>query len=435
LTDILRWHPAVLSALMAIGVNQLSLGVASTETVFAASYSTVPDSGIIMIRDYGCRDWGPEPVHYLLDTKVFPPPRLVLRDANGHNVLYQILNQPDGTKLLCFVAAVPKGGTAVYTLQSADHEGIYDSAPALWHRPGSGGIDISNEHFGVRVPPMRKFSDPRGVPADKVPPPILAWRQNGFDWVGGSRLLTDRKVVAYESECVENGRVTVAYRSRYRFAPAGEYVWQIRVSERVPVALITEEYDFGRATEGRDLLMLGAGENWKPEQIGFLAGEGPETRNALEPLGLYLARKRNERLAPIQSVGAFVPPPPPMPGEGLLLLEKIVPGGPWSLKTGLELRGRWRGTARPRPARFPSVLFTWARGAGLTDGSPGTIRGAGPQTRQSGHDVAAQVPPAAPLGVALVPSLIEDHRIAEQAVVVLMRLQVLDPLVALRLGQ
>ena len=69
------------------------------------------------------------------------------------------------------------------------------------------------------------------------------------------------------------------------FERIGEYVWQVRVSTGVPVAIVTEEYDFGEVTEGRDFLMLGLGEKWEPQEIGFLTGEGPTTVSKLEPIG------------------------------------------------------------------------------------------------------------------------------------------------------
>jgi hypothetical protein len=157
--------------------------------------------------------------------------------------------------------------------------------------------------------------------------------------VGGARFFTDRKVKSCEIRAAEDGPATVAYEARYRFEPKGEYVWHVRVSTGVPVALVTEEYDFGEITEGHDFLLLGLGENWQPQEIGVLTGEGVTTTSRLEPIGPYLERKSKEQVGPVKNVGAYPPPAPFMPGRGLSALEKIVPGGPWGLKSGMELRG------------------------------------------------------------------------------------------------
>ncbi|HUT56336.1 MAG TPA: hypothetical protein VNA25_00515 [Phycisphaerae bacterium] len=50
---------------------------------------TVPPDGRITLTDHGYRDWGPELVHYDLDTKAFRPGNLVLLDAAGRAVPFQ----------------------------------------------------------------------------------------------------------------------------------------------------------------------------------------------------------------------------------------------------------------------------------------------------------------------------------------------------------
>jgi len=350
-------------------VAVLSLAGPFFQTCLAATeYRPVPDDGIIRLTDYGFRDWGPELVRYKLDTKKFEPGRLVLLAGDGKAVPFQIQN---GT--LMFVASVKKGQTATYNLQRADQDRNGENS-ALTHRTAADGIEVGNEFFTLRLPKPQKTQFPEAAATPRTLPspprgeggvrgvtaPLLAWKQAGFDWAGGAHFHTERKVSGLEIRALDDGPATVAYEARYRFEPAGEYVCQVRVSTGVPVAIITEEYDFGAITEGHDFLMLDLGKNWKPQEIGFLTGEGTSTQCKLEPLGAYVEQKSKEENGPVKNVGAFPPPPPYMPltlpspqgGEGrvkggLVLLEKIVPGGPWGLRSGMELRatgGDARGT-------------------------------------------------------------------------------------------
>jgi len=306
-----------------------------------AQHRAVPDDGTIRLVDCGFRDWGPELVRFTLDTKKFEPGRLVLLASDGKAVPFQV---QDGT--LMFVAAVPKGKTATYTLQRAEQDRSRENIP-LTHRITADAVEVENEFFSLRLPKPQKTQFKEPVAAQDVAAPILAWKQAGVGWVGGARFHTERKVSALEIRAVDDGPATVAYEARYRFQPNGEYVWQVRVSAGVPVAIVTEEYDFGAVTEGHDFLLLALSENWKPQEIGFLTGEGTSTQCKREPLGPYIEQKLKEEQGPLRNVGAYAPPPPYVPGRNLALLEKIVPGGPWGLRSGMELRatgGDARGT-------------------------------------------------------------------------------------------
>ncbi|MBM4037709.1 MAG: hypothetical protein FJ290_04270, partial [Planctomycetes bacterium] len=320
----------------------------------------VPPDGVIRLTDHGFRNWGPEVVRYAIDARKFPVGRLALTGEDGKAVPFQIKAEA-GKSTLLFVAAVPKGKTATYTLKAAEKDRSWENSTIRRVGPPEGrttnAIEVGNEFFTLRLPGGRKSTeDPGPLAASEVPPPILAWKQAGGEWMGGARFVTERKVAGYEARYVDNGPATVAYEVRYHFAPRGQYVFRVRVSTGVPVALVTEEYDFGEITDGHDQLMLGLGEGWKPEQIGFLAGEGPKTQLKPEPLGAYLEAKAKEQQGPLKQVGAYAPPPPFMPGKGLVLLEKIVPGCPWGLRTGIELRD-----AKTQVSLSPMHTGSWRR--------------------------------------------------------------------------
>jgi hypothetical protein len=251
-----------------------------------------------------------------------------LLDKDGVATPFQV---EDG--VLSFVTELKKGQTAEFKLQAAPRGRSAENSK-LSHQKTKKAVEIQNEHLAVRLPAAqeKKFKEP--VPADQVPPPILAWKQQGFGWVGGARFFTERKVSSYQITCVSDGPASVAYEARYRFVPAGEYLWQIRVSHGLRYALITEEFDSGGITEGHDFLMLGLGEGWQPEQVGFV--ENGELKR--QPAAQYLEQKAKEQESAVSNVSSYVPPRPFMPGQRLVLLEKITPTGAWGSRGGLELR-------------------------------------------------------------------------------------------------
>ena len=342
-----KTHVVVVSCAFALASCGALMGEAfrSHRAVVDLVLTSVPADGLIRLTDYGFRDWGPEVVRYSMDTPKFLPGRLVLAREDGTSVPLQIKTE-GGRSTLMFVAAVPKGKTVTYTLKAAEKDRRGENSTIVHRTPPEGGTtnaEVGNEFYTLRLPGPGKQEFAEAKAASDVTPPILAWKQAGCEWMGGAHFVTERKVAGYEIRCVDDGPATVAYEARYRFAPCGECMFQVRVSTGVPVALVAEEYDFGEITEGHDFLMLGLGEGWKPEQIGFLTGEGPKTQNKLEPFGAYVERKAKEQQGPLTQVGAYAPPPPFMPGKDLVLLEKIVPGCPWGLRTGIELRDAKQG--------------------------------------------------------------------------------------------
>jgi len=327
-----------------------------------AALAQVPADGRITLTDYGYRNWGPEVVRYPIDTRKFPPGRLALLDEEGKAVPFQI-QTAGGKSELAFVAAVPRGKSVSYTLQASGADRSRENS-TLVHRLAGDAVELGNDRFTLRLPKAQKreFSPPAS--AQSVPPPILGWKQAGFPGAGAARFVTDRKVAAMEIRVLDDGPATVAYQARYRFEPSGEYVFQVRVAGGIPAAMIAEEFDFGQITEGRDFLMLGLGEGWKPDLIGFVSGEGLGAKSRPEPLGPYLAKKAQEQTGPLTNVGAYPPPPPFMPGKDLVLLDKIIPGNPWGgFKSGCELRGTGPAGKDTAPAVsiFPLHPGSWRR--------------------------------------------------------------------------
>ncbi len=228
--------------------------------------SLVPENGKICLTDYGYRDWGPELVHYQVDTGLFPPSKLVLLDDKEQAVPFQI----DGS-VLAFVARVSQGETACYTLQLSDVDRSRENGTLSCVIDGD-TLEIRNEFLGLRLPAPGKSALAAPLPAADAPAPITQWTTGGDDWIGSARFASERQVVSYEFSMVRQGAACVEYEARYRFAPVGEYVWRIRLSPGMPVAIVNEEFDFGEITEGHDALLLELHRGWQPRRLGFSTG-------------------------------------------------------------------------------------------------------------------------------------------------------------------
>ena len=350
--------PSLQVLFVALTALSLTTAAASAEAPIG-----VPADGRIALTDYAGRNWGPELVHYTIDTTRFAPGRLVLLDENGKAVPFQI-KTTDGKGLLMFVATVPKGKSVTYKLQPASADRSRENS-AIVNRAAGDHVEVGNEWLTLRLPRPRKQQFTQPVDAQEVAAPILGWKQAGYDWQGGSRFVTERLVTQCEVQVLDDGPATVAYEARYGFQPAGQYVCQVRVCAGIPVALVTEEFDFGKVTDGQDYLMLGLGEKWAPQQIGFTSGESPTAPIPLEPLASYVEKKSKEQSGPLKNVGAYVPPEPFMPGKKLVLLERIVPGMPWGVfKSGCELRttrGQGEKAVAQSTSVFPLHTGSWRR--------------------------------------------------------------------------
>jgi hypothetical protein len=347
--------------------------------------ASVPGDGRITLVDYTHRDWGPELVRYRLDANRLPPGRLELRDEDGKAMPFQVA-QVEGRSILSFIAAVAGGKSATYILKAGNADRSRENS-TVFHRVEGDLVTLGNEHFALRLPRARQQHFTSPVAAQQVPPPILAWRPSGSDWAGGARFVTERRITDFEVRVLEDGPVTVVYECRYRFEPAGQYVWRVRVAGGIAAAMIAEEFDLGEVSEGRDFLMLGLGENWKPQEIGFLSGEGIAAQTPCELLSTYLDKKSREQQGALRVVGAYTPPSPPPPGKGLALLERITPGNTWGgFKGGCDLRGTRREGAKAAAesiSLIPLHVGSWRRAMGLT----------------AWHDPARGVQIALPIGV------------------------------------
>jgi hypothetical protein len=81
----------VLSSVLACFLVSPRPTAAGTELVMAA----VPGDGVIRLTDYGHKGWGPEVLHYRVDTSRFHPGEPVLLNGEGKAVPFQIKGVPE----------------------------------------------------------------------------------------------------------------------------------------------------------------------------------------------------------------------------------------------------------------------------------------------------------------------------------------------------
>lgn len=293
-----------------------------------ADPASVPANGRIVLQEFGCRDWGPDLVHYRLDPKLFPTGKLALTDAAGRAVPFQIENN-----VLAFVATLPKGTTATYTLAQSDRDRSAENSPLRFAETAD-FYEVGNAQFTLRVP--------RGRAAE----PLGQWRAAGGEWTGGSRLVTERKIVERTARVRRRGPACVTLEIRYRFEPAGTYACRVEVIADAPFARISEEFDFGDVAiaERPDWLLVELERGWQPASVRFPESSGEAGAPVVTPpvaWGDYLKQRREEAHTATGNVGGFgVPPQPTPPLAGLMLLEKIVPGGKWGgYRGGVLLTG------------------------------------------------------------------------------------------------
>ncbi|MGD0091492.1 MAG: hypothetical protein ABSE73_16355, partial [Planctomycetota bacterium] len=305
----------------------------------AISRRVVPPDGKIVIQDYGARDWGPELVQFQLDTGRFVPGQLVLTDAQGRAVPFQIEGD-----MLAFVASVGKGQSVAYKLAAAAKDCSAENSTLKCSVQGD-WFEAANEFLALRCPKPGAKSYAAPIEAAAAPAPLAQWKPAGVEqWIGGARFATARKVTACTFSLLHQGPAFVEYEARYRFEPAGQYVLRVRLAAGVPLAAVTEEFDFGAVTGGEDLLLLELHKGWQPARIciATATGEG-STPGPLEakPFQKYIEERRKTGLLCTASVGGFgVPPDPYFPEPGLAFLEKIVPGAKWGgLTGGIQLLG------------------------------------------------------------------------------------------------
>jgi hypothetical protein len=303
----------------------------------AGRMAEVPGNGSIRLAEFGYRNWGPEPVHYRINTNTFKPGKFALLEAGGAAVPFQVSGG-----VLTFVARLDKNQTVNYTLQSSATDRSGENSSITVETAGA-NLEIGNAQFTLRLPAAQKREFATPVSLSEAPAPLLGLKQAGGAWYGGSHFVSERKVASFSLGLVEQGKAAVTYEARYRLYPAGEYVCRIQVANGLGYALFTEEFDFGAMTRGRDFLVLDLAAGWSPDTYrymygGFGGGESPLQTGGISSSGLsaYVA-------AATAAWNKWKPTDPPKPfqpgSSSLVLLDRVTQTGAYGPRAAVGLSG------------------------------------------------------------------------------------------------
>ena len=227
----------------------------------------------ITLKDWTERGFAPDLVNYSIPAPADGGKSLRVLDANGKSLPAQITSGEKGCATLSFVAALPANGTSVYTVRT-DGQGA--AAPAAVSSTREGDVLVlANQQLAVKVPaPLEKTYD-QPVPADKLPAPILAFRGSDGAWRGAGSIVHQQPVKSMHITQTANGPVFTEVRYRLDYEGGGYYVATIRVTDQVPFAQVTEEYDLGVSTNAH-YWQLDLSQGWKPDAAEHMnvAGQG-----------------------------------------------------------------------------------------------------------------------------------------------------------------
>lgn len=254
---------------------------------------------VFTCRNWVDRDWPRTLLHYDINARPgeFTPGATVLRDARGRPLQHQVValdTHPDGSlrqARVSFYAELGKDAQWTYTLCAADQPTAAFPERVTARRRGffrRRMLEVTSNEVGVLLPPPGEHVFGRPADPARVPPPILGWRLADGQWVGGSRLESDRLVTKWSQRVVADGPLYKEYEYEVHFAPgkpprdtAGYYRVRVRVEAEKPMVMIAEEYDFGCITAGNDVLVLNLSDGWRPDTAVWSAA--PHVRPPSEP--------------------------------------------------------------------------------------------------------------------------------------------------------
>ncbi|MHB9131954.1 MAG: hypothetical protein ACYDBB_12840 [Armatimonadota bacterium] len=222
----------------------------------------------ITLTDYSGRGFAPDLVHYTVPMPVGGAGQFRLTGPDGKPLPVQVSPAAKaGQATVSFVAELPVNGTAIYRLRDDGHG---ETAPsAVQVVPQENVLLLANSLFAVLVPAEGEVKTNKALSA-----PILAFRQAGQqNWLGAGKLLLSKPVKSLRTKLVANGPVYTELRYELDFADGGYYHANIRVIDRVPLAMVTEEYDLGKDVGG-NFWELNLTNGWTPDSVETMKAVG-----------------------------------------------------------------------------------------------------------------------------------------------------------------
>ncbi len=248
----------------------------TTAALLAASACAAPQT--LTLTDWTGRGFAPDLVNYAIAAPADGGKALRVLDAEGVSLPLQIAPGEKGKATLSFVAAIPPGGSATYTVRS---DGQGPAAPAAVSATRAGDtLVLANQLLAVRLPaPTEKSYDPP-VSADTLPAPLLAFRGPDGQWKGEGKLLLKRPVNKLSVIQMADGPVFAETRYRLEYDGGGWYEATVRVTDRAPFAQVREAYDLGVEAD-TDFWQLDLAKGWQPDAVEHMnvagQGNGPAT--------------------------------------------------------------------------------------------------------------------------------------------------------------
>jgi len=223
----------------------------------------------VTLTDYTGRGFPPDLVNYRLPAPM-DATRLRVIGPDGKVAPVQVTAVAGQPATASFIAELPANAVVHYTLRD-DGQGAV--TPAARVEKTAEGLVLANSLLAVRVPAVtaKTFNPP--VAANTLPAPILAFRGPDGGWRGAGALLTKRPVKAFRLTQTAVGPVFNEVRYELDFAGGSYYHAVIRVTDRLPLAQVTEEYDLG-TNDGSDFWQLNLSQGWAPDGAEFMSALG-----------------------------------------------------------------------------------------------------------------------------------------------------------------
>ena len=227
----------------------------------------------VTIKDWTGRGFAPDLVNYTIEAPDGDTDGLRLLNAEGESLPVQLTPAENGQATLSFVARLRANETSTYTLRTDGQ------APAATAAVSStiedDGLVLANQKLAVKIPEPRQHVFDAPVPASDLPAPVLAFRETGGSWRGSGSIQHDRKVKNFTVQRTADGPVFTRVLYRLEYADGGFYEARIRVTDRLPFAHVTEEYDLG-VDSNSHYWQLDLTRGWNPDGAEHMrvAGQG-----------------------------------------------------------------------------------------------------------------------------------------------------------------
>ncbi|MFP4026934.1 MAG: hypothetical protein ACLFWL_04010 [Candidatus Brocadiia bacterium] len=242
-------------------------------TLLACLPATAGQRRTLTIKDWTGRGFPPDLVHYRIDISGKDRKNLRLVNEDGKPLPFQLTPAGNGDTTLSFVARVRADKVATYVL-CADGNGPA-AEPAVSSTAEGNALVLANQKLAVKVPKPQEISFNKPVAARSLPGPLLAFRGPDGAWRGSGDVKHERKVEHFKVKKTADGPVFTQLDYRITYVDGGFYHARIRVTDRIPFAHVTEEYELG-VDENSHYWQLDLTHEWDPDSAENMrvAGQG-----------------------------------------------------------------------------------------------------------------------------------------------------------------